>query len=66
MERGQAVTLSWEVKRAVRTGIAGVSERLADPGQGAVVVQPDRTTTYTLVAENDLARVERSVTVRVR
>jgi hypothetical protein len=66
VERGQPVTLTWEVRRAARLGLAGRSETLPDPRNGSITVQPDADTTFTLVAVNDLGRDERSVAVRVR
>ena len=49
-----------------RIGLAGRSDDLGAPGPGSLTVQPDADTTYTLAAVNDLGRVERAVTVRVR
>jgi len=66
VDAGQPVTLSWEVRRAARLGLAGRNETLPAQNSGSVTVPVDADTTFTLVAINDLGRVERAVTVRVR
>lgn len=66
VDAGQPVTLTWEVRRAARLGLAGRNETLPAQNSGSVTVPVDADTTFTLVAINDLGRVERAVTVRVR
>jgi negative regulator of flagellin synthesis FlgM len=65
VDRGQPATLTWDARRAVRVALAGTGDAL-DPAAGTLAVQPERDTTYTLIAVNDLGRDERTVTVRVR
>jgi hypothetical protein len=62
VQKGEGVMLSWEIIRAQRAGING---QAIAPGRGATEVRPETTTTYTLVAENELGRDERTVTVQV-
>jgi hypothetical protein len=63
--RGGEVTLGWTALRAGRAGIPGVRDSLESPAGGSLTVRPDATTIYTLIAENESGRVERSVTVQV-
>jgi hypothetical protein len=62
VQKGEAVTLSWEIVRAQRAGING---QAITPGRGSMEVRPEATTTYTLVAENELGRDERTLIVQV-
>lgn len=62
VQKGEAVTLSWEIVRAQRAGING---QAIAPGRGSMEVRPETTTAFTLVAENELGREERTVTVQV-
>lgn len=62
VQKGEAVTLSWDMARAQRAGING---QAITPGRGSMEVRPETTTAYTLVAENELGRDERTVTVQV-
>ncbi len=62
VQKGEAVTLSWDIVRARRAGING---QAITPGRGSIEVRPEITTVYTLVAENELGRDERTVTVQV-
>lgn len=59
--RGQPVTLTWETRRADRVGL----DQQAVDAKGSLQRRPDRDTTYTLVAENELGRVEQRAVVRV-
>lgn len=61
--RGQPVTLTWDTVHASRVTVNG---QPVDAGSGALEVRPERDTTYTLVAENELGRVEQRVAVQVR
>jgi hypothetical protein len=56
------VTLRWSARRGDR---ATLQDQSVDPNGGTVQVTPTATTTYSLVVENELGRVERSVEVRI-
>ncbi len=61
--RGQPVTLTWDTAHASRVTLNG---QPVDAGPGALEVRPERDTTYTLVAESELGRVEQRVAVQIR
>jgi hypothetical protein len=61
--RGDPVTLAWDTVHASRVTL---SSQPVNPGSGALEVRPEQDTTYTLVAENELGRVEQRVAVQVR
>lgn len=61
--RGEPVTLAWDTLHGGRITLNG---QPVDAGSGALEVRPERDTTYTLVAENELGRVEQRVAVQVR
>ena len=78
VEAGQPVRLTWDVRRAARLALVETADGApsgeppgepptpGDPRSGSLTVLPEGTTTYALVAANDLGRVEQRVTVRVR
>jgi hypothetical protein len=59
---GQSSTLRWQ---AVRGDQATLNDKAVEPSGGSMQVSPTSTTQYTLVVENELGRIERSVEVRV-
>jgi hypothetical protein len=62
LEPGETATLRWQVEGAVTVTLDG--QGVAAPG--TLLVQPDQTTTYRLVAVNERGRSEKMVTVEVR
>jgi hypothetical protein len=59
---GQAVTLTWRVKRAERGSLNG--DRI-DPAGGTISLSPTADTTYRLIVENELGRTEQALQVRI-
>lgn len=62
VEPGSGATLSWDLSGATAAYLDG--QGITAPG--SMVVYPDQSTTYQLVAINDQGRSERTVTVEVR
>jgi hypothetical protein len=60
---GDPVTLTWKARRAERASLAGQE---VNASQGSLEVRPDRSTIYTLIAENELGRVRRGIEIDVR
>jgi hypothetical protein len=60
---GKASTLSWNVSGATTVGISGIGS--VSPTTGIQVVQPQGTTTYTLIAANAAGSVSAQATVEV-
>jgi hypothetical protein len=63
VDPGQAVTLTWMTRHAERADLNGET---VTPAGGTRTEHPERSTTYTLVVENELGRVSQSVAVNVR
>jgi len=59
---GQAVTLSWNTQNADTANIAGIGNVAVN---GSLTVSPTQTTTYTLIARNNVNDETRTVTVIV-
>ncbi len=59
--KGQKASLKWAVVNAQRISIKGIGEVSGNK----LVVKPEKTTTYTLIAENRGIKSEKSLTIKV-